>query len=73
MSPCIYQTIGTYSDTNDRISGHRERVLVPVNVIVMQQGNHSGHRGEGDIRHAVGLLDIDDGFAHLLIDKQGHL
>ena len=64
---------GTYSDTNDRVSGHGERVSVPVDVIVMQQRNHSGHRGEGDISHAVGLLDVDYGFAHLLIDKEGQL
>lgn len=66
-------SFGTYSDTNDRVSGHRESVSVPVDVIVMQQRNHSGHRGECDIRHAVGLLDIDYGFAHLLVDKQGQL
>lgn len=64
-------SVWTYSDTNNRVTSHRERVPGPVDVIVMQQRNHSGHRREGDIRHAVGLLDINYGFAHLLIDRQG--
>lgn len=34
-------------------------------VVILEQRDHHGHRGEGDVRHAVGLLDVDDGFVHL--------
>lgn len=60
----------TYGDANNRISSHGEKVLVPFNVIIMQQRNHSGHRREGDVCHAIGLLNIDDGLAHLLIERE---
>lgn len=65
----VDQTL-TYGDANNRISSHGEKVLVPFNVIIMQQRNHSGHRREGDVCHAIGLLNIDDGLAHLLIERE---
>lgn len=32
----------------------------------MKQGHHMRQGGEGDISHAVGLLDVNDHFSHLL-------
>lgn len=69
----VFIAVATYSDTNDRISSHGGNVPSSLDVVVMQQRNHSGHRGKGHICHAVGLLDIDYSFVHLLIDKQVEL
>lgn len=34
-------------------------------LIILEKRDHHGYRGEGDVRHAVGLFDVDDGFVHL--------
>lgn len=38
----------------------------PGNVVIVKQGHHMRQGGEGDIGHAVGLLDVNDRFHHLL-------
>lgn len=41
----------------------------PGDVVIMKQGHHMRQGGEGDISHAVALLDVNDHFSHLLPKK----
>lgn len=66
--------IWTHCDTDDRVPGGWVEVSWrPGNVVVMKQGHHVRQGGEGDIGHAVGLLDVDDHFSQLLPEKQEYL
>lgn len=63
--------IWTHCDTDDRVPGWRVEVFSrPGNVVIMKQGHHMRQGGEGDISHAVGLLDVNDHFSHLLPKKR---
>lgn len=60
-----------YRDTDDRIAGGGLQLLLGADVslasdaVIVQQGHHPRQRGEGDVCHAIGLLDVDDGLGHL--------
>lgn len=60
----------TYSDTNDRVSSHRRGGPAVSDVIIIKEGDDDGNGGKSHIRHAVALFNIDDGFTHLLFDRQ---
>lgn len=59
--------IWTHCDTDDRVPGGWVEVCWrPGNVVIVKQGHHMRQGGEGDISHAVGLLNVNDHFSHLL-------
>lgn len=63
--------IWTHCDTDDRIPGWWVEVFWrPGDIVIMKQGHHVRQGGEGDIGHAVGLLDVNDDFSRLLPEKQ---
>lgn len=57
----------THGDTDDGVPGWWVEVfLCPSNIVIVQQRDDVRQRGERDIGHAVGLLDVDDCFSNLL-------
>lgn len=66
-----WMLIWTHCDTDDRVPGWW--LTVPWrrgNVVIMEQRHHMRQGGEGDISHAVGLLNVNDHFSHLLPKKR---
>lgn len=61
----------THCDTDDGVAGWWvEVVWCPGDVVVMKQRHHMGQGGEGDISHAVGLLDVNYHFSYLFQKKR---
>lgn len=61
----------THCDTDDGVAGRRvEVVRRPGNVVVMEQRHHVGQGGEGDVSHAVGLLDVNYHLSYLIQKKR---
>lgn len=57
----------THRDTDDRVAGRWTEVAWrPGGIVVMKQWHHVRQRGEGDVGHAVGLLDVNYHFSYLL-------
>lgn len=62
----------THRDTDDGVAGWWvEVVWCPSDVIVMEQRHHMRQGREGDIRHAVGLLNVNYHFSYLFQKKRG--
>lgn len=62
-----WMLIWTHCDTDNGVPGRGVDVFWRLcDVVVVKQGHHVRQGGEGDIGHAVGLLDVNDHFSHLL-------
>lgn len=61
--------IWTHCDTDDGVPGGGVEVSwCPGDVVIVKQGRHMRQGGEGDIGHAVALLDVNDHFRDLVAE-----
>lgn len=59
--------IWTHCDTEDGVPGRGvEGFWGPGDVVIVKQGHHMRQGGEGDVGHAVALLDVNDHFSDLV-------
>lgn len=67
QAPTTSHPSATHCDTDDGVAGWRVQIAWSLgNIVVVKQRHHVRQRGEGDVGHTVGLLDVDDGFDYLL-------
>lgn len=56
----------THGDTDDGVASRWVEIIrCPGDFVVVEQRHHVRQGGEGDISHAVGLLNVDDHFGYL--------
>lgn len=64
----------THCDTDDGVAGWWVEIIwCPGDIIVMEQRHNMRQRGEGDISHAVGLLDVNYHFSYLFKQKRSEV